>query len=114
MTQKVIANIYKRQITKTYNENGEYICNFILEYRDEKDERHLMNVFVNNFEPYIGKDVVFYLAEVEVYSKQNVVYNSSNLYLNYVKCISLVPLRSDEDIRNAKESIYRHYGENFK
>lgn len=114
MTQKVIANIYKRQITKTYNENGEYICNFILEYRDEKDERHLMNVFVNNFEPYIDKDVVFYLAEVEVYSKQNVVYNSSNLYLNYVKCISLVPLRSDEDIRNAKESIYRHYGKNFK
>lgn len=114
MTQKVIANIYKRQITKTYNENGEYVCNFILEYRDKKDERHLMNVFVNNFEPYIGKDVVFYLAEVEVYSKQNVVYNSSNLYLNYVKCISLVPLRSDEDIRNAKESIYRHYGKDFK
>lgn len=72
MTQKVIANIYKRQITKTYNENGEYVCNFILEYRDEKDERHLMNVFVNNFEPYIDKDVTFYLAEVEVYSIQNV------------------------------------------
>ena len=63
MTQKVIANIYKRQITKTYNENGEYVCNFILEYRDEKDERHLMNVFVNNFEPYIGKDVVFYFIK---------------------------------------------------
>lgn len=36
MTQKVIANIHKRQVTKTYNENGIYICNFVLEYRDEK------------------------------------------------------------------------------
>lgn len=114
MTQKVIANIHKRQVTKTYNENGIYICNFVLEYRDEKDKRHLMNVFINNFEPYIGKDVAFYLAEVEVYSIQNVKYNSSNLYLNYVKCISLVPLRSDEDIRNAKESIYRHYEKDIK
>lgn len=36
MVQKVIANIHKRQVTKTYKENGEYICNFRLEYRDEK------------------------------------------------------------------------------
>lgn len=25
MVQKVIANIHKRQVTKTYKENGEYI-----------------------------------------------------------------------------------------
>ena len=30
MTQKVIANIYKRQVTKTYNENGIYI--YIISY----------------------------------------------------------------------------------
>lgn len=69
---------------------------------------------MNDFEPYIGKDVAFYLAEVEVYSKQNVTYNLPNVYLNHVKCISLVPLRNDEDIRNAKESIYRHYEKDIK
>lgn len=114
MTQKVIANIHKRQVTKTYNENGIYICNFVLEYRDEKDERHLMSVFTCNFEPYIDKDITFYLAEVEVYSKQNVTYNSLSLYLNHIKCLSLIPLRSNEDIRNAKESIYRHYEKDIK
>lgn len=108
MTQKVIANVHKRQVTKTYKENGEYICNFRLEYRDEKDQQHLMSVFAYNFEPYIDKDITFYLAEVEVYSTQNVKYNSSNLYLNQVRCLSLIPLR-DEDMRHAKESIYRHY-----
>ena len=105
MVQKVIVNIHKRQVTKTYKENGEYICNFRLEYRDEQ---HLMSVFAYNFEPYIDKDITFYLAEVEVYSTQNVKYNSSNLYLNQVRCLSLVPLR-DEDMRHARESIYRHY-----
>lgn len=58
MVQKVIANIHKRQVTKTYKENGEYICNFRLEYRDERDQQHLMSVFAYNFEPYIDKDII--------------------------------------------------------
>lgn len=109
MTQKVIASIYKRTITKTYDEKGNFICNYVLEYRDENDNGHKMSVFQKGQEPIINQNDTFYLVELVVYSKQNVTYNNNRVYNNVVQVLSITPLRDEEDMRMAKEIIYQHY-----
>lgn len=109
MIQKIIANIYQRKITKTYNENGSFVCNYILEYRDALDNGHKVSVFSVDYEPIIEKDLTFYLVEIEVYAKKNVQFNNDKLYLTQVRVLNIEPLRSELEIRNAQELIYKHY-----
>ena len=43
MIQKIIAYLYQKKVTKTYNDNNDgFICNFVLEYKDKKDFVHKM------------------------------------------------------------------------
>ena len=58
MIQKIIAYLYQKKVTKTYNDNNDgFICNFVLEYKDKKDFVHKMACYAVNFEPVvIGKE----------------------------------------------------------
>lgn len=113
MTQKVIASIYQKQITKTYNEQGGFICNFVLIYKDELGNDHKMFVYTINFEPKQVPNKNCYLVEVDIYAKQNVSYNNGKVYQALIKVMTIEPLMNDLEEKGAKEVIRRHYERKF-
>jgi hypothetical protein len=109
MTQKVIVTLYQKKYTKQFNEDGSFLTTFVVQYRDEMDNSHLMSVFAYNFEPKVVPNQNCYLLEVEVYAKQNVQFNNDRLYLNLVKVNKMEPLMNPLEEIGAKEEIRQHY-----
>ena len=66
--QKIIGTIHKNQVTKIYDNEGHFVCTFIIEYKGVDDKDHKMSVYTMNIEPHFGPLVMGYLFELEVYS----------------------------------------------
>jgi len=110
MIQKIIAYLYQKKVTKTYNDSNDgFICNFILEYKDKKDFVHKMACYAVNFEPIvIGKENLYYV-ELDVHSIQNVKYNNKRDYLNQAKVLKMDLLINPWEIDIMKKEIEKYY-----
>ena len=108
MIQMMIARLYKRQVIKTYNENKTFVCNFVLEYRDEFDNLHKVSCFMYNQEP-IAIENNRYLVELEIYATQNVTYKSDRVWLTQSRVLKMEPLMNELEEIGAKEIIKKHY-----
>lgn len=110
MIQKIIAYLYQKKVTKTYNDsNDDFICNFVLEYKDKKDFVHKMACYAVNFEPIvIGKENLYYV-ELDVHSIQNVKYNNKRDYLNQAKVLKMDLLINPWEIDIMKKEIEKYY-----
>ena len=110
MIQKIIACLYQKKVTKTYNDNnGGFICNFVLEYRDKKDSVHKMACHAVNFEPAVVGKENRYLVEVDVHAVQNVKYNNDRVWLPQCKVIKMDLLLRPWEIASAENEIEMHY-----
>lgn len=110
MIQKIIAYLYQKKVTKTYNDSNDgFICNFVLEYKDKKDFVHKMACYAVNFEPIvIGKENLYYV-ELDVHSIQNVKYNNKRDYLNQAKVLKMDLLINPWEIDIMKKEIEKYY-----
>ena len=46
--QKIIGTIHKNQVTKIYDNEGHFVCMFIIEYKGVDDKDHKMSVYTMN------------------------------------------------------------------
>ena len=44
MIQKLIGTIHKNQVTKIYDDEGHFVCTFVIEYQGVDDQNHKMSV----------------------------------------------------------------------
>lgn len=110
MVQKLLAHLYQKRVTKTYNDNNDgYICNFALTYKDENENYHNVSCYSVNFEPIvIGKENLYYV-ELDVHSIQNVKYNNKRDYLNQAKVLKMDLLINPWEIDIMKKEIEKYY-----
>lgn len=115
MIQKIIAYLYQKKVTKTYNDNNDgFICNFVLEYKDKGDFVHKMACYAVNFEPVVIGKENRYLVEVDVHAVQNVKYNNDRVWLPQCKVIKMDLLLQPWEITSAEKEIERYYDEQRK
>lgn len=110
MVQKLLAHLYQKRVTKTYNDNNDgYTCNFVLTYKDENENYHNVSCYSVNFEPIvIGKENLYYV-ELDVHSIQNVKYNNKRDYLNQAKVLKMDLLINPWEIDIMKKEIEKYY-----
>lgn len=115
MIQKIIAYLYQKKVTKTYNDNNDgFICNFVLEYKDKGDFVHKMACYAVNFEPVVIGKENRYLVEVDVHAVQNVKYNNDRVWLPQCKVIKMDLLLQPWEITSVEKEIERYYDEQRK
>ena len=84
MIQKLIAYLYQKKVTKTYNDNNDgFIC------KDKKDFVHKMACYAVNFEPVVIGKENRYLVEVDVHAVQNVKYNNDRVWMPQCKVMKM-------------------------
>lgn len=110
MIQKLLAYLYQKRVTKTYNDNNDgFICNFVLTYKDKNENYHNVSCYSVNFEPIvIGKENLYYV-ELDVHSIQNVKYNNKRDYLNQAKVLKMDLLINPWEIDIMKKEIEKYY-----
>ena len=110
MIQKIIAYLYQKKVTKTYNDNNDgFICNFVLEYKDKGDFVHKMACYAVNFEPVVIGKENRYFVEVDVHAVQNVKYTNDRVWLPQCKVIKMDLLLQPWEITSAEKEIKRYY-----
>lgn len=110
MIQKIIACLYQKKVTKTYNDSNDgFICNFVLEYKDKKDSVHKMACYAVNFEPVVIGKENRYLVEADVHAVQNVRYNNDRVWLPQCKVIKMDLLLQPWEITSAENEIEMYY-----
>lgn len=115
MIQKIIAYLYQKKVTKTYNDNNDgFICNFVLEYKDKGDFVHKMACYAVNFEPVVIGKENRYFVEVDVHAVQNVKYNNDRVWLPQCKVIKMDLLLQPWELTTAEKEIERYYAEQRK
>lgn len=110
MIQKLLAHLYQKRVTKTYNDNNDgFICNFVLTYKDENENYHNVSCYSVNFEPIvIGKENLYYV-ELDVHSIQNIKFNNKRDYLNQAKVLKMDLLINPWEIDIMKKEIEKYY-----
>lgn len=106
MIQKIIAYLYQKKVTKTYNDSNDgFICNFVLEYKDKGGFVHKMACYAVNFEPVVIGKENRYFVEVDVHAVQNVKYNNDRVWLPQCKVIKMDLLLQPWEITSVEKEI---------
>lgn len=115
MIQKLIANLYQRKVTKTYNDNNDgFICNFVLEYEDKMENYHKMFCYAVNMEPVVFPKDNRYYVEVDVHAVQNVKYNNDRVWMPQCRVMKMTPLLNPWEMTPTEKEIERYYEEQRK
>lgn len=115
MIQKIIAYLYQKKVTKTYNDSNDgFICNFVLEYKDKEDFVHKMACYAVNFEPIVIGSENRYFVEVDVHAVQNVRYNNDRVWMPQCRVMKMDLLLQPWELTTAEKEIERYYAEQRK
>lgn len=108
--QKVIAKIYRKQVSKIYSEDR-FICNFVLEYMNHLNESSKMFCHLINSEPIIDSTTTWYLVELEVNSYPNTKFNNGQAYVPQVRVYSIEPIKTQSEFEAAAIEVENWYRE---
>lgn len=110
MIQKIIAYLYQKKVTKTYNDSNDgFICNFVLEYKDKKGFVHKIACYAVNFEPVVIGKENRYFVEVDVHAVQNVKYNNDRVWMPQCKVMKMDLLLQPWELTLAENEIEMYY-----
>lgn len=109
MIQKLIGTIHKNQVTKIYDDEGHFVCTFVIEYQGVDDKDHKMSVYTTNIEPHFGPLVMGYLFELEVYSIPNTTINNGKAYTPKIRVFSVQELTGNLEVIGVQETVNQWY-----
>ena len=114
MIQKIIAYLYQKKVTKTYNDNNDgFICNFVLEYKDKGDFVHRWHAMPSTLNPLLlEREPLF--GRGGCACVQNVKYNNDRVWLPQCKVIKMDLLLQPWEITSVEKEIERYYDEQRK